>query len=227
MPEETAVIFDMDGLLLNTEKVSVKAWTDTLTDMGYSLSPGFMNGCIGMNPRSSERYLRENLDESIDYRYVFDRAHDVMDMEIERNGIETKTGANEILAFLKECSIPFALATSTVREKALQRLSSSGLKSFFSSMVCGDEVEHGKPDPGIFLKAAYKIGAFPDCCYVLEDSDPGIIAASRAGMEPVLIPDMKPPSQDILAYTQHVFKDLIEAKEFFEGITAEVCKASQ
>jgi HAD superfamily hydrolase (TIGR01509 family) len=136
---------------------------------------------------------------------------------VARNGVPIKEGLGELLDLLDRSGVMKAVATSTERTRALSLLTLAGVLNRFDAVVCGDEVERGKPHPDIFLAAAAKLGRSPIDCMVLEDSESGLTAAHRAGMRPVLVPDLKAPSQEALALAFRVFPTLTEVQGFLAG----------
>jgi HAD superfamily hydrolase (TIGR01509 family) len=121
-----------------------------------------------------------------------------------------------LLDLLDERGVPKAVATSTRRAQAIQRLQRAGIASRFTHVVAGDEIVNGKPAPDILWKAAEKMGSSAADCFVLEDSEAGILAAHAAGMHPFLVPDMKPPCKEIAALAMHVFPSLAQVRDYFQ-----------
>ena len=135
---------------------------------------------------------------------------------MEENGILVKEGLYELIDYLEDQKIIKAVATSSERKKAERCLSLANIENRFEYIVCGDEVIKGKPDPDIFIKVARKAGFNPDQCLVLEDSENGIKAASRAGMKPVFIQDINSLSKDTKKLVFKEFNSLFEVKEFLK-----------
>ena len=125
-------------------------------------------------------------------------------------GLPLKKGAREILAYLKENNIKVALATSTIREKALPEIRNAGLESFFDQFICGDMIENGKPEPDIYLKACEALHVNPANACAVEDSFNGIRSASRAGMHPVMVPDLLQPDDEIRELAECVLPSLLD-----------------
>lgn len=133
---------------------------------------------------------------------------------IENQGIPLKEGVKELFSMLKEKNYKIALATSAKRERVEKQIKDKWLKESFDAIVCGDDVEKGKPSPDIFLKAAKKIDVEPENCFVVEDSPAGIKAAFSGGMKGIHVEDLKVADEDILKYCQKSFKDLQEVKKY-------------
>lgn len=133
---------------------------------------------------------------------------------MEREGVPLKPGVREILDFLREKNIPTALATSTNRDRTLRRMEMTGLTPYFSAMITGDQVEHSKPDPEIYLLACKALGAAPARTLAVEDSRNGILSASAAGMPTVMIPDMIAPTPELEKLLFQRFDSLLELRKF-------------
>jgi len=138
--------------------------------------------------------------------------HVAYDAIVERDGIAIKPGLFELLDWLDAESIPKAVATSTRRDRAQAKLAQTGLLERFVALVGGNEITHGKPAPDIFLLAAQRLDHAPDTIVVFEDSEPGVRAALAAGMTPIMVPDLHPPSDDLLALAPLVVPSLAHAQ---------------
>lgn len=188
-------IFDMDGLLLDSEKIYSEIWRETAKLLGYEMSYSQWFGLLGTNEETEKQYLFSIYGADCpteDFRAVRLR---IIDEYAAKHGFPLKKGVNEILFYLKEHSVSAVVATSSERSRAEKMLENSGIISLFSDVTCGNDVLFGKPDPALFLKAAYKANTEPEKCVVFEDSENGIIAAKRAGMAAVCVPDIQPPTE--------------------------------
>lgn len=189
----TAVIFDMDGTLFDTEAVFQKYWNAIAKERGIVLPDAFKYEICGTSGEVMNR--------------IIEKQYRVKDgTEIQR---ECKQRVSEELAR----GIPMAIGSSGRRAQIESNLSVSGFTSYFSAIASGDEVLHGKPAPDIFLLAAKRLGVPPADCYVFEDSPNGIRAAHAAGMKPILIPDLMPVTEEIASLTVGVYKVLTDALE--------------
>ena len=205
-----AIIFDMDGLMLDTERLALKAWQLAGVDFGFPISDDIFISMVGRNRRDSDCTLVEIFGSDFPIGAVRDRYRAYLDGWIDEDKLSVKSGLLELLSFLDKISMPKAVATSTEYERAVHKLSLTNLLEHFSIVIAGDQVQRGKPEPDIFLAAAAQLGVLPENCLVLEDSDAGIQAAYEAGMTPVMIPDMKPPSEKSLAFAHRIFGGLGE-----------------
>lgn len=187
------VLFDMDGLVLDTEKLYSRFWQEACISLGYPMTRDQALTMRALNSQAGEANLRKFFGPQVDYQQVRSQRIQLMDAYIEENGVEPKKGTRELLDYLEEEKIPVALASSSPRDRIRAYLQPLGLFERFPLICSGYEVAHGKPEPDIFLFAAQKLGLSPKFCMVLEDSPAGILAASRAGCMPVMIPDLDGP----------------------------------
>lgn len=181
-----SVIFDMDGTLLDTQRISIPAWEYVGSLQGISGMGEHVKKIFGMNERGSTEYLVNNFPSlnvplfKNDYREY-----------IKKHGtVKFMTGAQILMSFLKEKGVKVALASGTRKATVLSHLKKLSCENYFDAIIGGDEVENGKPSPDIFLKAASLIGAKADECFVFEDSPNGVHSAYNAGMKCIGIPDV-------------------------------------
>jgi len=210
------VIFDMDGLMLDTERISLEALGKAGKEYGYKITPNIVMKMIGMNSQGCEEVFRENFGEQFPLDDIRKLKSKLVSGIIDKTGVPVKTGLYELLEFLNKKKVLTAVATSTAKKSAEKLLKSVNILDKFHLIVCGDEVTAGKPDPEIFLKAAYKLDCRPEECIVFEDSENGIRAAARANMIPIMIPDMKEPSEEIAKLIYKKFNTLLDAKKYLE-----------
>jgi HAD superfamily hydrolase (TIGR01509 family) len=190
------IIFDMDGLMFDTERLVIKAWDFAGKQMGYSITKDIVIKTLGLNTENTRRVFIEHLGNNFDF-YVFRKIRvDYMTDYIDKNGIPIKTGLIELLDFLKSNHYKMTVATSTEKEKTEYYFKKANISYYFDDIVCGDMIERGKPEPDIYLKASKIIGVAPNECLALEDSPIGILSAYRAGMKPVMIPDLVKPNEE-------------------------------
>jgi HAD superfamily hydrolase (TIGR01509 family) len=216
-----AVIFDMDGLMLDTESIGQRAWEAVAAahDSGFDLS--LCRAMIGRNRTDcvallASHYGNEQRAESLMAAWA--ESYDAISTA---EPIARKSGLDELLDLLDAHGIPKAVATSTRRERAQAKLARTDLLHRFDALVGGDEVALGKPAPDIFIAAADRLGAARSGCVVLEDSEPGVIAAFAAGMTPIMVPDLHPPSDALLARNLLVLRSLHDVARHFEYMLAD------
>ncbi|WP_213974372.1 HAD family hydrolase [Tepidanaerobacter acetatoxydans] len=216
MEKLSLIIFDMDGLMFDTERISALAWQKTGEELGFKLDPDIIAGATGLNANDALPYFKKYLGERFSYSEIQKVKLAYFNKYIKENGLPVKEGLYELIDFLEDVSIPKAVATSTHRKKAEECLSFANVKDRFDLIVCGDEVLRGKPEPDIFLKAAEELNCLPNECIVLEDSENGLKAALRAKMYPICVPDLRRPSKEVRKLIFKEFSSLIEVKDFLE-----------
>jgi HAD superfamily hydrolase (TIGR01509 family) len=194
-----AVIFDMDGLMLDTEPLAARAWSDAAAALGVDFDMALAQLMVGRNFVDCAAMVRARYGADYPVDALLGRWHATYDDIVEREGLTLKPGVGELLVWLERHAVPRAVATSTRRERARAKLSRTSLLPRFHEIVGGDEVPQGKPAPDIYLEAARRLGAIAGTCLVLEDSEPGVRAALAAGMMPIMVPDSHPPSADLVA----------------------------
>ena len=194
-----AVIFDMDGLLLDTEPLAVRAWTDAAAALGVDFDGALALAMVGRNWGDCVAMVRARYDARYPVDALLERWHTTYDAIVTRDGLRVKPGAVELIAWLERKAIPRAVATSTRRERARAKLVSAALLPRFFDVVGGDEVARGKPEPDIYVEAARRLGVVAAECVALEDSEPGVRAALAAGMTPIMVPDLHAPPGDLIA----------------------------
>lgn len=188
-----AILFDMDGLLLDTERIALACFQSASTSLGYPLRQDILNRLVGRNSRDADQFLQASLGARYPAEAVRQQFRQRYERHLAEHGVNTKPGLIDLIRFLDQHQLPRMVATSTRREMAEWKLSRAGILQYFAGVTGGDEVERGKPAPDIFLLAASRLGIAPESCLVLEDSGPGIQAALSAGMRAVLIPDIVSP----------------------------------
>ena len=209
-----AVIFDMDGVIFDSERAYIDAYRQVLTRDGIPFCEQACYDCIGVNLDRAREICLSYYGEDFDY----DSYRAEVRAMVRGHGFPIKPYVNEMLSFLKCRSVPIALASSTSKESVMRMLDGADLSRCFDVIMCGDMVSRSKPDPEIFLKTAELLKADAAVCYVIEDSYNGIRCAHNAGMHPIMVPDILQPDEEILALAETVLPDLKEAKEYLEGL---------
>ena len=209
MADIKAVIFDMDGVIFDTEKLLVKYWCQAANEMGFPMTREHALHLRSLAARYAEPYLKDQFGESFNYRKVRARRKELMDDDIDLNGMKIKPGLNELMAYLKDNGYKTAVATATDFDRAVDYLEKAKVYGSFDALCCGPQVEHGKPEPDIYLFAAQKLGVEPHNCLAIEDSPNGITAAYRAGMYAVMVPDLTQPDRELQKMIYRKCDDLI------------------
>jgi HAD superfamily hydrolase (TIGR01509 family) len=212
-----AVIFDMDGLMLDTEPSYKIAWQRAAVECGFPISEELYYDLIGRNRHDGERLLSNAFGPGFPLRRF--RASCVKsEAEVfAESAPPAKPGLYELLAFLEFNRMPKAVATSTDRRQASTHLAGLDLLNRFDALATGDEVVNGKPAPDLFLLAAARLGVEPPDCLVLEDSEAGIIAAHRAEMQVYAVPDLKAPAAAVARLAQGTFHSLAAVETHLRG----------
>jgi HAD superfamily hydrolase (TIGR01509 family) len=194
-----AVIFDMDGLMLDTEPLATRAWGEAAAALGVEFDMALALSMVGRNFGDCTAMVRAHYSVEYPVDALLGSWHATYDEIVEREGLALKPGVNELLDWLDAHAIRRAVATSTRRDRARTKLAKTALLPRFQHVVGGDEVARGKPAPDIYAEAARRLGADAADCLVLEDSEPGVRGALAAGMTPIMVPDLLPPSAALLA----------------------------
>lgn len=192
-----AVIFDMDGLLLDTEKLLVRFWVQAANEMGFPMNREHALTLRSMHRSFAIPFLREQFGDKFDYAAVRSRRMELMRDWLADNPLELKSGAEELLSYLNRKKIPAAVCTATDFERARDYLSRVGIFDYFNRIVCAAMVERGKPMPDIYLYAAAQLGLEPGECLALEDSPNGVRSAAGAGCVTVMVPDLTQPDGEL------------------------------
>ena len=195
MAKVKAVLFDMDGLVLDTEKLYTRFWQEAAKAHGYPMTREQALGMRSLNRGAGAAKLASYFGEGVDYDAIRKTRIGLMEAFIEEEGVEVKPGLEVLLSYLKEQDIKTAITTSSPLERTISYLSKVGLEQSFDKLISGYMVERGKPEPDIYLYAAGQLDCKPKECMVLEDSPAGILAAHRAGCLPVMIPDQDEPDE--------------------------------
>ena len=217
-----AVVFDMDGLMLDTEPLYKTAWQQALAELGHELDDASYQRFVGRSTEDCENDLSEQLGLAFPLETFRSRWPALWRDRAREQGIATKAGLHELVSFIRTQGLPLALATSSDASFTEFSLGNVELHETFDVIVTGDQVARPKPAPDIYLEAARRLGVDPVHCVALEDSDAGILAASRAGMVSLLIPDLKQPSEQGLAAAFRVLGSLHEARDLLGDLIGQV-----
>lgn len=192
-----AVIFDMDGVLIDTEKYLVKYWCQAAGEMGFEMKREHGLLIRSLAAKYAAPLLKDMFGQEFDYEKIRKRRKELMEEQLSKNGIEKKPGADKILDYLKEKGYKTAVATATDEERAGRYLREIGLYDKFDQVICASMVENGKPMPDIYLYACRELMEEPQNCIAIEDSPNGVLAAARAGLKTIMVPDLDQPGEDL------------------------------
>ncbi|MCX4377650.1 MAG: HAD family phosphatase [Lachnospiraceae bacterium] len=206
-----AVIFDMDGVLIDTEKHYNIAWCEAAKQAGYTDFTRehalMLRSC---DARAASKMMKGIFGEQFDYYAIREIRRTIVAKRLAKYGLEKKPGLDEILAFLHKKGIKTAVATATPLELTLQHLEKIGVKDQFDKIVSAKQVENGKPAPDVYLYACEQIGEQPKDCIAVEDSPNGIRSAYAAGCMPVMVPDLTEPDEELKPLLYAVVKTLAD-----------------
>ena len=217
LSELDAVVFDMDGVIFDTETIALRSWQDTADAHNLGDITETAMKCVGRSTVDTIRIFDEAYGDkvSIEAMHVecVTRFNEIMQTE----GLPIKKGARELLEHLRASGAVVALASSTNYDRVVMELKDADLFKYFRVIVGGNMIEHSKPEPDIYLLACKKLGVDPTKCIAVEDSRNGIISASRAGMMPLLVPDILKPDEEMLKLARATFDDLLQVKDYLEA----------
>ena len=191
------ILFDMDGVVLDTEKLYARFWAEAAHALGYPMTYEQALGMRSLNSAAGQAKLESYFGTGVSRAEMRKKRVELMDAYVAQFGVEAKPGIHELLDYLKGQGIRTAIATSSPMERAKSYLDSLGLTTKFDCICSGHDVAQGKPAPDIYLKAAASIGVPPENCLAIEDAPAGIESAHRAGCWPVLVPDLDGSNEEM------------------------------
>lgn len=211
---QKTVIFDMDGVLLDSEALDHKCWYEIADENGLKEIDDVFFKTIGRTEDACIRLLKDKYGDDFDGAWFRAATLERFDEMAERDGMPVKPYAAECLKGLKDAGVKLALASSTNIDRVRRQLGETHLLEYFDEVIGGGMFKKSKPDPEVFLLACEKIGANPAETYVIEDSFNGIRAAHAGGMLPIMVPDLVQPNSEICGYCHRVFGNLREVMEY-------------
>ena len=216
MRKINAVLFDMDGLMFDTERLASRFWIQAGAEKDLEIGEEFLSCIRGSSKERAKSEFSRCYGESHDYQAIRNRKTALLREYLDSHDVPVKKGLRELLSYLKSNAYKTAVATSTEEKYALRYLESAGVRQYFDGYVCGNMVKKCKPDPEIFYKAAELIGCRPEECVVLEDSLNGNRAAIDGGFIAVMIPDISKPSKELERELAGKLDNLLEVIDFLE-----------
>ena len=213
-----AIIFDMDGLMIDSERVTFECYQERLKDMNLSMDEEFYKTLLGKPIKGIYQRFYDVYGNDFPIQNVIQDVHQLMAERFETEGVPVKKGLVELLHYLKDNNYKTIVATSSNRDRVDKILAQAKITEFFDDSICGDEVTKGKPNPEVFLKSCQKLGVNVDEAIVLEDSEAGIQASYDANIKVICIPDMKYPEKQYEEKTFKILKDLTEVTVYLKSL---------
>ena len=209
-----AVIFDMDGTLIDTEKYYHIYWMEAVRHFGYEITDEQAYELRSLGSPFVQEYFRKLYGSDFDYETVDAYRKQLMEPVLEEKGIELKPGAKELLAFLKKKGMITAIATATDPARTEKYLKSLGLHDYFEKIISARMVKKGKPAPDVYIYACSELGLQPAECMAVEDSPNGVRSAYAAGCKVVMVPDQTQPDEELSRLLYKKADSLLEIKQF-------------
>ncbi len=213
-----AVIFDMDGVIFDSERLVLTCWEKLGEKYRIEGVREVFIPCIGTNEKKTREIVLAHYGEQFPYDEFRKEASRLFHEIADRDGLPVKKGVRELLQYLQEKEVLLGLASSTRLKTVAEELKQAGLYDYFRVVMGGDQLKNSKPEPDIYLMTCEKMGIPPEKGYAVEDSYNGIRAAYRAGMRPIMVPDMLPATEEMRQKSIIVLDDLLQVKEYFEGV---------
>ena len=213
-----AIIFDMDGLMIDSERVTLECYQERLKDMNLTMDEEFYKTLLGKPIKGIYQRFYDVYGNDFPIENVIQDVHQLMAERFETEGVPVKKGLVELLHYLKDNNYKTIVATSSNRDRVDKILAQAKITEFFDDSICGDEVTKGKPNPEVFLKSCQKLGVNVDEAIVLEDSEAGIQASYDANIKVICIPDMKYPEKQYEEKTFKILKDLTEVTAYLKSL---------
>ncbi|WP_309232582.1 HAD family hydrolase [Cylindrospermum sp. FACHB-282] len=217
-PANQAAIFDMDGLLFDTESIARWAWKQAVESHGYEFSDDLYKQFVGRDLSSREKIFKKIYGDNFPFESVTAQRIKIGDQREIQAGLPIKAGVLDLLKRLSDLGVVMGLATGTSRVRTIRRLTNAGIDQYFTTIVTSEDVAVGKPAPDIFLEVSHRINVMPPQCVVFEDSCVGVEAAFKAGMRTIMVPDIEQPSPEIKNFAYRILLSLEQASELLEVI---------
>lgn len=213
-----AVLFDMDGVLIDTEKYLTKFWRQAAEEYGLTLTEEDSYLFRSFSSKYAAPWFAETFGAQYDYWAIRERRKELMNEHLKLNGIEKKDGVDEVLHELRSLGVKTAVVTATDEKRARRYLREIGIVDLFDDIICTDMVERGKPFPDIYLYACEKIQRKPEQCIAVEDSPNGVRSASGAGCHVVMVPDLTQPDEELMKSLAARADSLLEIPEILRNM---------
>lgn len=213
-----AVVFDMDGVIFDTERLVIEFWKEVAKKHNIPNIEHTCIQCLGTNRVRTREIFLENYGADFPFDPYRAEVTELFNTHYKGVPLPTKPGVRELLSYLQEQDIKVGLASSTAQHLVRDEIGTAGLLPYFQTLVCGDMVEHSKPAPDIFLKACEILNADPTKSIAIEDSFNGIRSAHCAGMTPIMVPDQVQPTDEIRILAFHVMPSLLDVLNWLKTL---------
>lgn len=214
MKKIKAFIFDLDGTLIDTEKIYRRVWPQAVSEFGYELTDDMYLRLRSLGKPYAQKQLKEWFGAKFDYSEVKERRTKLFNQIVQSEGITLKKGAKELLSYLKSEGFITAVATATALNRAEEYLNMTDLYKYFDRIISASLVERGKPSPDVYLYACQELGIEPMYCVAVEDAPNGIYSAYNAGLRVIMVPDLTEPEVELTDMLWHRFSSLEEIVDF-------------
>ncbi len=223
MRDTPYLVFDMDGVLIDSERVVLNSWIACGPNYGIQNPGEFCRSCMGTTPQATRQRLLDAYGPTFAYDDFMADCRTYFYDEFNRTGTPIKSHVREAIVGLHELGCTLAVASSTKEAIVRKQLGDVGILPYFSVLIGGDRLTRSKPEPDIYLLACDMLGVAPQHAYAVEDSYNGIRAAYRAGMMPIMIPDQQPVTEEMRQLCRHIFP---HAEELLQYIRTQTLSAN-
>ena len=211
-----AVVFDMDGVIFDSETLVFRMWKVVAEKYGVADIEETCRACLVINATVTKEIFLERYGQDFPYDKYKKEMSDLFHANAAGGKLPKKPGLQELLEYLRRENIKTAVASSTRRELVTRELKEGGLLSYFDEIVCGDMVKRSKPEPDIYLEACRRLQERSEDCYAIEDSYNGIRSAKRAGMHPIMVPDQAAPTEEMEELADCILTSLYEVQQYID-----------
>lgn len=212
--EYDAVVFDMDGVIFDSERLVLECWNEIAQKHGIEDMGPVCLKCTGLTVDASRSVMKEYFGQDFPYDTYKAEMSRLFHERYDGGRLPVKPGVEELLAFLKEQGKKVALASSTRSQVVKTELADAGILSYFDAVICGDMVQNSKPAPDIFIRACKCLGTDPARSFAVEDSHNGIRSAESAGLRPIMVPDLVPVTEEMEQLTEVILPSLADVKQY-------------
>ncbi len=209
-----AFIFDMDGLMFDTERVFIGAWDYAGERLGVGKAGYMVMKTLGMNTEACNQAWRDEFGAEIDLTALWSYSREYLEDYYRKYAVAAKKGLYDLLTYLKRKGCKLGVASSTKLAKVEQNLRNANIRQYFDAVIAGDMVEKSKPEPDIYLRAAAALGVKPEECCALEDSRNGLLSAHNAGMQVIMVPDLWQPDDTVKQFILGPFESLLAVRDW-------------